>query len=111
VTQNRYNVLACHNIYHIIKRKKWDHGYIKNMSAKSVIKTLNKFEHIEIKEVGAFDVPWFIFDFYEGGGFFRKFVPGSLLNIKDMKNSFFENFPLPIKLLMAHHHYVMWNIK
>lgn len=111
VTQNKYNVLMCHNIYHLIKRKKWDHGNIENMSVKSVVKVLQKFNNIKIKEIGAFDAPWFIFDFYEGGGFFRKFVPISLLNIKNMKNSIFENMPMPIKLLIAHHHFVMWCVK
>lgn len=107
ITQNRYNVLMFHRLYHFVKRKKWDHGFIKFMSFGAVLKVLNKFSDLRIVEVGAFDVPWFILDFYEGGGFFRKFVPRSLLSTEKMEESPFENFPLFAKTLLAHHHFVM----
>lgn len=107
ITQNRYNVLMFHRLYHLVKRKKWDHGFIKLMSFGEVLKVLNEFSDLRMVEVGAFDVPWFILDFYEGGGFFRKFVPKSLLSTEKVKESMFENFPLFAKTLLAHHHFVM----
>lgn len=108
VTQNRHNVLMFHRLYHSIKRKKWDHGFIRFMSYNAVLEVLNEFNDLRIINVGAFDVPWFILDFYEGGSFFRKFVPRSLLSTQEVKRSMFENFPLSVKALLAHHHFVMF---
>jgi len=107
ITQNKHNVLMFHRLYHLVKRKKWDHGFIKLMSYKSVAKVLNEFSDLRIVKIGAFDVPWFILDFYEGGGFFRKFAPKFLLSTQKVKESTFENFPLFAKTLFAHHHFVM----
>lgn len=107
VTQNKYNVLMYHRLYHLVKRKNWDHGFIQHMSSTSIVKVLEYFNFEKI-EVGAFDVPWFVLDFYEGGSFVRRFAPTSLLNTQEMKESVLEKFPTSIKTLLAHHHYVLW---
>jgi uncharacterized protein YbaA (DUF1428 family) len=107
VTQNKFNVLMFHKQYHSIKGRKWDHGNIKFMSFEAVSKVLGEFGNLPIVEVGAFDVPWFVLDFYEGGGFFRRFVPKSLLRTEEVRESKFENLPFPFKILLAHHHFVL----
>jgi len=106
VTQNKFNVLVFHRLYHFSRGKKWDHGFVKYMSARTVAKILNDMDGVEIVEVGAFDVPWFVLDFYEGGSAFRRIVPKSLLSTKTMKESAFEKLPLTIRTLFAHHNYV-----
>lgn len=106
VTQNKYNVLMFHRLYHLVKGKKWDHGFVRSMSSRAVLKVLDEFD-LRITLAGAFDVPWFILDFYEGGSFFRKFVPKSLLNTQEVKESIFEKSPLFIRTLLAHHHFVV----
>lgn len=108
ITQNKHNVLMFHRLYHSVKRKTWDHGFIRFMSSRAISKILNDFGDLRIVRVGAFDVPWFVLDFYEGGSFFRKLVPKSLLSKQKVKESVFEKFPLFAKNLLAHHHFVMW---
>lgn len=106
ITQNRYNVMLFHYWYHLYKRRSWDHGSIGRMNYRACIKEMKK-HNIKILKTGAFDVPWFVLDFYEGGKFFRGLAPKNMINAQNIKESFFEKLPRPFKFLLAHHHYVL----
>ena len=107
ITQNIYNVMLYHYWYHIIKNRAWDHGITNKMNYLALKKDFNRY-NIKFLEMGAFDVPWFVLDFYEGGAFFRGLAPKHMINTnKEIKDSFFETLPKPIRLFLAHHHYVL----
>lgn len=106
ITQNMYNVMLLHYWYHIYKRRAWDHGDISKMNYRSYVKEFRKYG-LEVLEIGAFDAPWFVLDFYEGGRFFRDLAPKSMIDIGDIKDSFFEKLPKPFRILLSHHHYVI----
>ena len=109
VTQNKNNLgVQLHRIYHKFKRTMWDHGNINFMSYKAVLNLIKG--KAKPLEIGAFDIPWFILDFYEGGSLLRELVPKKLIP-KDMsriQQSFFERKLSKCKLgyALAHHHYV-----
>lgn len=106
ITQNRYNVMMLHYWYHVYKKRPWDHGRISKMNYKAYIKEF-KNNNIDVLQIGAFDAPWFILDFYEGGKFFRGLAPKTMINTKEIEESFFEKLPKPFRLLLSHHHYVL----
>ncbi|MHB8157057.1 MAG: hypothetical protein ACYDEQ_06650 [Desulfocucumaceae bacterium] len=106
ITQNMYNVMMLHYWYHVFKRRAWDHGDISKMNYRSYVKEFRKYG-LEVLEIGAFDAPWFVLDFYEGGKFFRGLAPKTMINTKEIEESFFEKLPKPFRILLSHHHYVL----
>jgi|YelNatPaOPRAMG01_1025707.scaffolds.fasta_scaffold117082_1 hypothetical protein len=108
ISQNNRNVgVHLHRVYHVVKKRKWDHGFIALMSPEPVSRLLKHYGNIIL--VGYFDVPWFILDVYESGGFLRRIVPsfakGAVLNLRRSK---FEELPNFIKAWTAHHAFVLF---
>jgi hypothetical protein len=67
VVQNKCNIgVQLHRLYHKLMGTLWDHGKLKYMSSHEVWRLLSKFA-VKMVDANAFDVPWFILDFYEGG--------------------------------------------
>lgn len=107
ITQNYRNLgVLIHRIWHILWRRKWDHGIISKSSSNSV---KGYVEDDMIVESGAFDCPWFYFDIYETFSDIKK-----LLNKEEqreqefvIKESLFEKLPLPIKSVICHHNYLI----
>jgi hypothetical protein len=107
ITQNLFNVMLYHYWYHILKRRAWDHGKMDKMNYLALKKEYAR-NNIRLLETGAFDVPWFVLDFYEGGKFFRGLAPKTLIDTQqEIRESFFEKLPKPVKILLAHHHYAL----
>jgi len=107
VTQNIRNPgVLIHRLYHLLKRRRWDHGKIARMSYNAVRSNLNG-RRLEILATGAFDAPWFIFDVYESGKFLRKLIFNVGTNDENLRESFFEKSPMWIRSWLAHHHYVL----
>jgi hypothetical protein len=106
ITQNLYNVMMYHCWYHLIKGRAWDHGRLDKINYLA-LKGEYARNNIKLLETGAFDVPWFVLDFYEGGKFFRGLAPKTLIDTREIRESFFEKLPKPIKILLAHHHYAL----
>ncbi len=107
ITQNMYNVMMLHYWYHVYKMRQWDHGKITKMNYIACKKDFKK-QNIRVLEIGAFDVPWFVLDFYEGGEFFRGLAPKNMINTEvEIKESYFEKLPGPLRILLAHHHYIL----
>jgi ubiquinone/menaquinone biosynthesis C-methylase UbiE len=107
ITQNYFNPgVLIHWLFHMILGKKWDHGNLGKMSVWSARQAFLKSEIWEVREFGAFDVPWFILDVYETGKYFRN-LPFLKSKIKKIKESQFENWPLWLKFFLAHHHYLL----
>lgn len=107
VVQNKTNPgVFLHKIFHLLVRRKWDHGFLRKMSAKPVSQACRA-KKLKILKVGAFDVPWFILDVYESGKLLRKFLPGLFTKQKKMKKSRFEQWPFWIKKWLAHHFYIL----
>jgi len=106
VTQNIRNPgVLIHRLYHVLKRKRWDHGILARMSYNAVKSKVNR--QLKILATGAFDAPWFILDVYESGKFLRKLIFDVGTNDKNLRKSFFENSPMWIRSWLAHHHYVL----
>lgn len=107
VTQNIRNPgVILHFPYHLLIRRKWDHGDLKRMSYKAVLKVLRKFKNLKAVKIGAFDIPWFVLDVYESGKLFRN-LPLFKSRLMQLKESRFEKWPLPLKMWLAHHHYLL----
>jgi hypothetical protein len=108
VSQNKRNVgIPLHKLYHMFKRRSWDHGIISMMSPKPVCNLLKPYGNIV--EVNYFDVPWFVLDLYETGNFLRKLVPQSLSGeLLSLKKGKFEDMPISVKSWLAHHGYVLF---
>jgi hypothetical protein len=111
VTQNKRNLgVPLHYIYHVLLRRKWDHGHVKYMTTGIIAKKLAG-NNLSIIQRGAFDVPWFILDVYEAGSLLLRLVPKSLLKGKieqtEIKPSLFENLPFSIKKWLSHHVYLL----
>lgn len=107
VTQNSKNLgVHLHLLYHFLNRKKWDHGAIKLMSYKAVMKPLIKFD-VEILSYGWFDVPWFILDVYEMGQIIKRVTFSNFVDTSDLRESRFERLPNGIKSWLSHHFYVL----
>lgn len=108
ITQNYLNFgVPLHFLYHLISGRKWDHGKLGKMSYRSVLKAAGDDKNLKLLEIGAFDIPWFILDVYETGKYFRNW---SIFKEKTkvIKESSFEKWPLFLKLLLAHHHYLIF---
>jgi hypothetical protein len=108
ISQNNRNVgVHLHRVYHIVKKRKWDHGFIALMSPEPVLKLLKRYGNIIL--VGYFDVPWFILDVYESGYFLRRIVPSFARDIAlNLRRSRFEELPNFIKAWAAHHTYILF---
>lgn len=108
VSQNKRNIgVPLHRIYHVLKRREWDHGIMAMMSPKPVCKLLKPYGNIV--EVNYFDVPWFVLDVYETGGFLRRMVPRTFAGeMLSLKKSMFEEMPTSVKSWLAHHGYVLF---
>ncbi|MGZ6281012.1 MAG: hypothetical protein ACXWPP_20445, partial [Ktedonobacteraceae bacterium] len=108
VSQNRRNIgVPLHRIYHVLKRREWDHGLISMMSPKPVCKLLTPYGNIV--EVNYFDAPWFVLDVYEAGSVLRKMLPQSFAGeMLSLKKSMFEEMPTSVKAWLAHHGYVLF---
>lgn len=107
ITQNYLNPgVPLHFLYHFISGRKWNHGDLKKMSYRSVLKAVANNKDLKLIEIGAFDIPWFILDVYETGKYFRNW---SVLKEKNkvIRESSFEKWPLFFKLIFAHHHFVL----
>lgn len=108
ITQNHFNPgVALHLLYHYLSGRKWDHGELGKMSYRAVLKTVKNDKNLKLIEIGAFDIPWFVFDVYETGKFFRH-LPLLKNRIKEVKESRFEKWPLFFKLVFGHHHYLLF---
>lgn len=106
ITQNYLNLgVLIHWLWHLVSRKKWDHGQLKRMSGLSVKRTFGETGVWEVREFGAFDIPWFILDVYETGKYIRN-LPFLKSKIKKIRESRFENWPKGLKFFLAHHHYL-----
>lgn len=108
VTQNYLNPgVLLHCLYHLIVRRKWDHGDFIKMSGFMVLKTARNINGLHLVEIGAFDIPWFILDVYETGAYFRH-IPIFKNKINNINKSVFENWPLFFRLIFAHHHFLLY---
>ena len=108
VTQNSRNMgVPLHFAYHFLVKKRWDHGSIKLMSHRSVLKILGRREDINVVEIGFFDIPWFILDVYECGNILKHLVPKSFIDLRDLRESIFEGSPDFMKPWLAHHSYIL----
>jgi len=107
ITQNNINPgVWLHRFYHWLLGRNWNHGKIRNMSYKKVINLVKGYSNFEVKEVMAFDVPWFILDVYETGSLIKKVLPSHLSNVQP-KESRFEAWPFNLKRFLAHHFLVL----
>ncbi|MCL5095683.1 MAG: class I SAM-dependent methyltransferase [Patescibacteria group bacterium] len=107
ITQNYLNPgVLIHWLFHFLSGKKWDHGQLSKMSGWSAKQTFRKAGVWEIRELGVFDIPWFILDVYETGKYFRN-LPFLKSKIEKIKESRFENWPKWLKFFLAHHHYLL----
>ena len=107
ITQNNKNIgVWLHRFYHWLLGKNWNHGKIRNMSYKKVINVIKKDQDLRIKEVMAFDTPWFILDVYETGRIIKKILPTNLAHVK-MKLSRFESWSFKWKKFLAHHFLIL----
>jgi hypothetical protein len=106
ITQNLYNIMMLHFWYHILKKRAWDHGRLDKINYLAVKREYAR-NDIRLLEAGAFDIPWFVLDFYEGGKFFRGLAPKSMIDTREIGESLFEKLPKPAKILLAHHHYAL----
>lgn len=107
ITQNNKNIgVWLHYLYHLILGRIWNHGKIQNMSYKKVINLVRSDSEYEIKEVLAFDAPWFILDVYETGRLIKKILPKSVNNV-ELKPSRFENSPFNLKRFLSHHFLIL----
>lgn len=107
ITQNHRNPgVFLHFFYHLLVRRPWDHGSLKRMSYQSVLKVLKKFDNLKAIQIGAFDIPWFVLDVYESGKIFRN-LPFFKDKLKQLKESRFEEWPLLLKMWLAHHHFLL----
>lgn len=109
ITQNYLNLgVLIHRFWHILWRRKWDHGIISKSSSNSVKKYVK--DNYEVVERGAFDCPWFYFDIYETFSDLKR-----LLKKEEQKEqefiitiSLFEKLPLPVKSIICHHNYLIF---
>lgn len=110
VVQNRGNIgVQLHRLYHKLMGTSWDHGKLKYMSSHEIWRLLTKFP-VKVLDAGVFDVPWFIFDFYESGAPLRRLVPKRFRpkNYNVIRESFLErSLPMSLKYVLAHHHYLL----
>lgn len=107
ITQNNKNIgVWLHYLYHLILGRIWNHGKIQNMSYKKVINLVKRDSEYEIKEVLAFDVPWFILDVYETGRLIKKILPESI-NSDKLKLSRFEDLSFNLKRFLSHHFLIL----
>lgn len=107
ITQNYRNLgVLIHRIWHILWRRKWDHGIISKSSSSSVKKYI---KYYKIVESGAFDCPWFYFDIYETVFDIKRLLKkeGEKKQEFIIKESLFENLPLSIKTVICHHNYLI----
>jgi hypothetical protein len=110
VVQNKCNIgVQIHRIYHKLMGTPWDHGRLKYMSGYEVWRLLLDFP-VKVVKVGAFDMPWFVLDFYESGAPLRRLVP-KMFRPKDynvIRESILERtLPQSLKYALAHHHYLL----
>lgn len=107
ITQNNKNPgVWLHRLYHWFLGKDWNHGKIRNMSYRKVINLVQNDPVLKVREVIAFDLPWFILDVYETSRIIKKFLPTSLLKEK-LKLSCFESWPFSLKKFLAHHFLIL----
>lgn len=107
ITQNNKNIgVWFHRFYHLLLGHDWNHGRIKNMSYKKVVNLVKGYSELEIKEILAFDAPWFILDVYETGRHIKKFLPRGLTNTQ-LKLSCFETWPFGLKKFLSHHFLIL----
>jgi hypothetical protein len=108
VIQNCRNPgVIMHWTYHKLSGRRWDHGKVLRMRPKVLRGALREMK-LEVIDQGFFDVPWFILDVYECGGFLRKLVPGSLVDDRHVITpSRFEKMPKILKSILAHHYYAI----
>lgn len=108
ITQNYLNLgVLIHHFWHILWRRKWDHGIFSKSSSRSVWKYVK--DIYEVVESGAFDCPWFYFDVYETFSDIKR-----LLKKEEQKEheyriakSLFEKLPHLIKSIICHHNYLI----
>ncbi len=108
ITQNYLNLgVLIHRIWHILWRRKWDHGIISKSSSGSVKKYV-KNNH-EIVESGSFDCPWFYFDIYETFSDVKRLLKEEEQKEQEfvITKSLFEKLPLPAKRIICHHNYLI----
>lgn len=108
ITQNYLNLgVLIHRFWHILWRRKWDHGIIRKSSSGSVKKYI--MGNHEIVENGAFDCPWFYFDIYETFSDIKRLLKKEENGEQEfeIKESFFEKLPFPIKKVICHHNYLI----
>lgn len=107
ITQNYRNLgIHIHRIWHILWRRKWDHGIIGKSSSGNIRKYVDS---ANIVESGSFDCPWFYFDIYETLSDIK-----GLLKKEEKKEcefiimkSLFEKLPDSIKYFVCHHNYLI----
>lgn len=103
ITQNNKNIgVWFHRLYHWLLGKNWNHGKISKMSYQKVVGLTKKDSELKIKEILAFDIPWFILDVYETGKFIRKILPRGFVD-PEIKLSPLESWSFDLKKFLAHH--------
>lgn len=107
ITQNNKNIgVWLHRFYHLFSGRNWNHGKIKNMSYQKVVNLVRRHPALEVREILAFDIPWFILDVYETGQLIKKFLPRGLANTH-LKLSRFETWPFSLKRFLSHHFLIL----
>lgn len=108
ITQNNKNLgVLIHRFWHILLKRNWDHGIISKSSSGNVKKYIKDYK---IVESGAFDCPWFYFDIYETFSDIKRLLKKDDQKEQEyiIKRSFFEKLPLPIKMIICHHNYLIF---
>jgi len=111
ITQNYLNLgVLIHRIWHILWKRKWDHGIISKSSANSVRRYI---KGNTIVESGAFDCPWFYFDIYETFSDIKGMIKPEEQKEREfiISESFFEKLPVFIKTVICHHNYLIFKKK
>ncbi len=108
ITQNYKNLgVLIHRIWHILWRRKWNHGIISKSSGSSVKKHIK--DNYEIVDIGAFDCPWFYFDIYETLSDIKKILKKEEQKEQEfiITKSLFEKLPFLVRNVLCHHNYLI----
>lgn len=111
ITQNYKNLgVPIHALWHILLRRRWNHGMIHKFSSAYVKKFI---KNDNILEIGAFDCPWFYFDIYETlfdiKSLLGKGIEGSEKEFY-VEESIFERLPTYIKTSICHHNHLIFKV-